>query len=171
MGDIWGRESVHSVTYPFLPLFCCREKSLSQEHVPWNSSGLNSCNMLHLVSVARSGYEYCYFPLRQNTRRRRRRPWRLFINTIIGAFQGQCRQPLMAKKQNKTKKKPESSVLKIPTVRRQTTWLFTESAAKKLNPGQPRTNLVNGRVEGLNPGLPDYKSSVLSTWPRRLPQF
>ena len=36
---------------------------------------------------------------------------------------------------------------------------------KELNSGQPRTNPVRGRVKGLNPGLPDYQYSVLTTRP------
>ena len=34
--------------------------------------------------------------------------------------------------------------------------------------GQPRTNSVSRRVEGLNPGPPDYKPSALTTRPRCL---
>ena len=45
---------------------------------------------------------------------------------------------------------------------------YLQSAAKELNSGQPTTNPANGRVEGLNPGPPDYKSSALITRPRYL---
>ena len=38
-----------------------------------------------------------------------------------------------------------------------------QEAAKKLNSGRPRTNPTHGRVEDLNPGPPDYKSSTLTT--------
>ena len=42
------------------------------------------------------------------------------------------------------------------------------SAADELNSGRPRTNPVSGRVEDLDPGPPGYKSSTLTTRPRRL---
>ena len=42
---------------------------------------------------------------------------------------------------------------------------YLHSAAKELNSGQPRKNPVSNRVEGLNPGPADYKSSTLTTQP------
>ena len=42
------------------------------------------------------------------------------------------------------------------------------AATKELNLGQPRTNPVSSRVEGLNLGPPDYKSSALTTRPHCL---
>ena len=54
--------------------------------------------------------------------------------------------------------------LKIPTSRGQISWLLTQPA-KELNSGQPRKNPVSNRVEGLNPGAADYKSSTLTTQP------
>ena len=42
------------------------------------------------------------------------------------------------------------------------------NAADELNSGRPRTNPVSGRVEDLDPGPPSYKSSTLTTRPRRL---
>ena len=54
--------------------------------------------------------------------------------------------------------------LKIVTGRRQTSWLFTQRAAEEMNLGRwggPQTNPMSSRVEGLNPGPPDYKSSAL----------
>ena len=54
----------------------------------------------------------------------------------IGAFQGQW---------NTTKRRTEQrQLLRIPTGRRQTSWLFT-SAAGKLNQGQPGTNSTSGQ--------------------------
>ena len=34
--------------------------------------------------------------------------------------------------------------------------------------GTTETNPISDREEDLNPGPPDYKSSALTTWPRRL---
>ena len=53
--------------------------------------------------------------------------------------------------------------LRIPTGRRQTSWLFT-SAARKLNQGLPRTNSTSSQ----NPGFPDLKASALTTGPHCL---
>ena len=33
---------------------------------------------------------------------------------------------------------------------------------EELNQGLPRTNPASGRMEGLNPGPPDYKTSALN---------
>ena len=57
--------------------------------------------------------------------------------------------------------------VKIPTGRRQTSWLYTELVRYKF--GTPKTNPSGGREENLNPGPPDYKSSALSTRPRSPP--
>ena len=57
--------------------------------------------------------------------------------------------------------------LRIPTGRRlQTSWLFTKRGGVEF--GTTETNPASGRVEDLNLGHPDYKSSALTTWPRRL---
>ena len=40
---------------------------------------------------------------------------------------------------------------------------YLHSTAKELNLRGLRTNPVNGRVEDLNPGPPDYKSRDLTT--------
>ena len=45
---------------------------------------------------------------------------------------------------------------------------YLQSAAEELNSGRSRTNPVSGRVEDLDPGPPGYKSSTLTTRPRRL---
>ena len=55
--------------------------------------------------------------------------------------------------------------LKIPTGRRQNSWLIYTAQLSSWNRGDLRTNLVSGRVEDLNPGPPDYKSSALATQP------
>ena len=55
-------------------------------------------------------------------------------------------------------------LLRIPTCRRQTSWLFT-SAAGKLNQGLPGTN----SERDLNPWSPDLKASALTTRPHCLP--
>ena len=39
---------------------------------------------------------------------------------------------------------------------------YIQSVTEDLNSGRPRTNPVSGRVEGLNPGPPDYKTSALN---------
>ena len=41
-------------------------------------------------------------------------------------------------------------------------------SVKDLNLGPPNTNPSSGRKEDLNPGPPEYKSSDLTTGPRRL---
>ena len=51
--------------------------------------------------------------------------------------------------------------LKIPTG-------YLQSAVE-LSSGLPKTNPASGREEDLNPGPPDYKSSALTTRPRRRP--
>ena len=61
------------------------------------------------------------------------------------------------------------NLLKIPTGERLTSWLFT--SMEELNLGPPNTNPSSVREEDLNPGPPDYKSSALTTSPRRLLQL
>ena len=56
----------------------------------------------------------------------------------------------------------QQQLLRIPTGRRQTSWLFT-SAAGKLNQG---FNEWSERI--LNPGSPDLKASALTTGPHCL---
>ena len=41
---------------------------------------------------------------------------------------------------------------------------------EELNSGPPRTNPSSGREEDLNPGPPDYKSSILPLGHARLPK-
>ena len=37
---------------------------------------------------------------------------------------------------------------------------------EEINVGTPNTNPATGRIEDLNSGPPNYKSSILTTWPR-----
>ncbi|PFX22145.1 Tyrosine-protein kinase Btk29A [Stylophora pistillata] len=70
----------------------------------------------------------------------------------FGAFQPQCRL---------------TKSLKIPTGRRQTSGLFTErSRGAELGATENKSSEWQGG--GLEPGTPDYKSSTLTTRPRRL---
>jgi len=39
---------------------------------------------------------------------------------------------------------------------------YIQSVTEDLNSGRPRTNPASGRVEGLNPGPPDYNTSALN---------
>ena len=57
--------------------------------------------------------------------------------------------------------------LRIPTGRRQTSWLFT-SVVEDLNSGPLRTNPARGQGRTLNSGPPDYKSSAQTTRPHCL---
>ena len=56
--------------------------------------------------------------------------------------------------------------LRLLTGRRQTSWLFTKRGGVEFRTTE--IQLVHGRQEDLNAGPPDYKSSVLTTRPRRL---
>ena len=56
--------------------------------------------------------------------------------------------------------------LKILTVRRQTSWLFTKRGGVEF--GTTETDPASGREEYLNLGPPDYKSSALPTRPLHL---
>ena len=79
----------------------------------------------------------------------------------IGAFQGQWNN----QRNNRTQ---QQQLLRIPTGRRQTSWLFT-SAAGKLNQGIPGTNSASGQSDRvLNPGSLDLKASTLTTGPHCL---
>ena len=51
------------------------------------------------------------------------------------------------------------NLLRIPTGRRPTS---LQSLAEELNPGVPRINPAHGRMEDLNQGAPDFKSSPLN---------
>ena len=56
----------------------------------------------------------------------------------------------------------EHKLLKIPTVGRQTSWLFTRrSGGVELRTTEKQIQL-SGRVEDLNLGQPDFKSSALN---------
>ena len=66
--------------------------------------------------------------------------------------------------ENKHKTGNIQKVVKNPNCHRPVGYI--QSAAKELNSRQPRTNPVSSRVEGLNPGPPDYKCSSLTTRPR-----
>ena len=57
--------------------------------------------------------------------------------------------------------------LRIPSGRRQTSWLFT-SVVEDLNSGQPWTNPVSESRRDLNLGPPKCKSKVLTSLPRCL---
>ena len=57
--------------------------------------------------------------------------------------------------------------LKIPTGRRQTSWLFTKRVGSEFAP--PKTNPFSGRKEDLNPGPPAYRSSARTSRPRSPP--
>ena len=59
----------------------------------------------------------------------------------------------------------EQNLFKIPSGRRLTSWLFTKHGG--FESGTTETNPSSGREEDLNPGLADYKSSALTTRPRR----
>lgn len=50
----------------------------------------------------------------------------------------------------------------MPTIWRRTSWLFLYNAVEELNLGLPRTNPDRSRVEDLNHGPPDFKSSSLN---------
>ena len=91
------------------------------------------------------------------------------INTIqyilnwplpIGAFQGQWNN----QRNNRTQ---QQQLLRIPTGRRQSSWLFT-SAAGKLNQGLPLNKFSEWSERVLNPGSPDLKASALTTGPHCL---
>ena len=62
----------------------------------------------------------------------------------------------------------QQQLLRIPTGRRQSRWLFT-SADKKLNQGLPGTNSTSRQnVSWTWDHSPDLKASILTTWPHCL---
>ena len=65
-------------------------------------------------------------------------------------------------------KQIKHNILRIPTGGRQTSWLFGYlQSVEEMSSGLPKTNPASSREEDLNPGPPDYKSSALTTRPRR----
>ena len=59
------------------------------------------------------------------------------------------------------------TLLRIPTGRRQTSWLFT-SVAEDLNSGLPRNKSWWWSERDSRPGPPNCESDTLTTWPRCL---
>ena len=86
-----------------------------------------------------------FFNVPQGTNEQRRYLWDgAYIHTYIlnsplpiGAFQGQWNN----QRNNRTQ---QQQLVRIPTGRRQTSWLFT-SAARKLSQGLPGTNSTSGQ--------------------------
>ena len=53
--------------------------------------------------------------------------------------------------------------VKIPTGRRQTSWLFTKrDRGFELGTTEKQINPASGKAEALNPGPPDYNTSALN---------